>query len=58
MLLKMTIFMVMVIVLLNAYAHITYKFDVKKPTEITVSKFDKVTLSQETLNRESFQTPL
>lgn len=41
----------------KANAQITYKFDVKKPTEITVSKFYNGTITQETLNGDSFQTP-
>jgi hypothetical protein len=41
----------------KANVKITYEFDVKKPTEITVSRFHDGTLTQETLNGDSFQTP-
>jgi hypothetical protein len=41
----------------KATAQITYKFDVKKPTEITVSKFYNGTITQETLNGDSFNSP-
>jgi hypothetical protein len=41
----------------KANVQITYEFDVKMPTEITVSRFNNGTLTQVTLNGDSFQTP-
>jgi hypothetical protein len=41
----------------RANTQITYKFDVKRPTEITVTTFQNGNLNQETLQGDSFQAP-
>ncbi len=42
---------------IEANTNITYKFDVKKPTEVTLTRFHNGNLTQDALSDDSFQSP-